>query len=182
MKVRVRWDNVGRAAAVAGVAALVVAWPRLGSAPPRLPSDAAVPLVGAVPVEKVGATRGQRRERTRSRREAALGEDKHGERSRSRREAALEEGEHREPARPRARARAEHIERWSGGRRKAPHELSPAPAVPGSEAPRAPAAPPTRATAPPSAPVPPSAGGSPAPEPLRAPAVDPVELEFGFER
>src|SRR3954453_16069382 len=35
---RIRWGNVGRLAAVLGVAALVVAWPRLAPAPPRVPA------------------------------------------------------------------------------------------------------------------------------------------------
>jgi hypothetical protein len=34
---RVRWANVGRAAAVLAAAVLVVAWPRLRGAPPALP-------------------------------------------------------------------------------------------------------------------------------------------------
>jgi hypothetical protein len=44
---RVRWGNLGRAAAVVAVVGAVVAWPRLGPAPPRVPSGAAVPIVAA---------------------------------------------------------------------------------------------------------------------------------------
>ena len=46
---RVRWGNVGRAAVVAGVLALAVAWPRLAPEPPRLPSDEGIPLASPTP-------------------------------------------------------------------------------------------------------------------------------------
>src|SRR5262245_63934662 len=45
MVARVRWGNVGRACAAAAVVALVVAWPRLEGAAPRLPGDGVVPVV-----------------------------------------------------------------------------------------------------------------------------------------
>jgi len=41
---RLRWDNIARAAAVVAVIALVVAWPHLKGAPPRLPPAAAQPV------------------------------------------------------------------------------------------------------------------------------------------
>jgi hypothetical protein len=48
---RVRWHNVARAGAVAGVIALVVLWPRLATPAPDVPPRAAVPvLVGDSPV------------------------------------------------------------------------------------------------------------------------------------
>ena len=47
---RVRWGNVGRAAAVVGLLALAVAWPRLEGGAPRVPSDVAVPVL--VPAAK----------------------------------------------------------------------------------------------------------------------------------
>ena len=47
MPARVRWGNVGRAAAAVGLVALVVAWPRLGGAAPALPADDAVPVASA---------------------------------------------------------------------------------------------------------------------------------------
>ncbi|MGI8779332.1 MAG: hypothetical protein ACR2L8_04005, partial [Solirubrobacteraceae bacterium] len=61
---RVRWGNVGRAAGVAGLVALVVAWPRLGSPEPELPGDAATPVAEATvaPVRPV-APRAQREQR-----------------------------------------------------------------------------------------------------------------------
>ena len=39
---RVRWGNVGRAAAVVGVLALAVAWPRLGGGVPPVPNPGEV--------------------------------------------------------------------------------------------------------------------------------------------
>jgi hypothetical protein len=42
---RVRWRNVARAGAVVAVVATVVAWPRLTPPPPRLPDRAPRPLV-----------------------------------------------------------------------------------------------------------------------------------------
>jgi hypothetical protein len=41
---RIRWGNVARAAGLAGVIVLVVAWPRLRAAPPRVASGEAVPV------------------------------------------------------------------------------------------------------------------------------------------
>src|SRR3954447_14579721 len=46
---RVRWRNLGRASGLLAVGALVVAWPRLQTAPPQLPVD------GARPVQPAGA-------------------------------------------------------------------------------------------------------------------------------
>ena len=54
---RVRWGNVGRAAAVVGVLALAVAWPRLEGGAPRLPSDVAGPV--AVPAPRGGNGSGE---------------------------------------------------------------------------------------------------------------------------
>src|SRR3954469_24802563 len=55
---RLRWGAAGRAAGVAAIAGLVVAWPRLSPSPPRLPSDRGVPVVhrdrGAVRVTGAG--------------------------------------------------------------------------------------------------------------------------------
>jgi hypothetical protein len=44
---RVRWRNVSRAGVVVVVVAAVVAWPRLGTPAPRVPEDGARPLAGA---------------------------------------------------------------------------------------------------------------------------------------
>ena len=55
---RVRWGNVGRAAGATAALALVVAWPRLASPPPRLPADRAVPFAaapGPAPAARLGA-------------------------------------------------------------------------------------------------------------------------------
>src|SRR3954451_12667754 len=52
---RVRWGNVGRAAAVVGVLALAVAWPRMEGGAPRLPSDVARPV--AVAASPAGTAR-----------------------------------------------------------------------------------------------------------------------------
>jgi hypothetical protein len=46
---RLRWGNIARAAGVLGVAAAVVAWPRLAPEAPRVPGPRAVPLVTVVP-------------------------------------------------------------------------------------------------------------------------------------
>src|SRR3954452_8191950 len=56
---RLRWGGAAaRAAGVAALAGLVVAWPRLSPSPPRLPSDRGVPVVhrdrGAVRVTRAG--------------------------------------------------------------------------------------------------------------------------------
>ena len=40
---RIRWINVARAAGAVAALALVIAWPRLGSAPPSVPDGAPVP-------------------------------------------------------------------------------------------------------------------------------------------
>jgi translation initiation factor IF-2 len=47
IRVRVKWGNVARAAVALAALALVVAWPRLGGAPPALPDDRAVPFAAA---------------------------------------------------------------------------------------------------------------------------------------
>ena len=44
---RVRWGSAGRAAVVLGLLALAIAWPRLAPPPPRLPSDAGIPVAPA---------------------------------------------------------------------------------------------------------------------------------------
>src|SRR5215213_10054573 len=53
---RLRWGAAGRAAGVAALAGLIVAWPRLSPPPPRLPSDRGVPVVD----RDRGAARGTR--------------------------------------------------------------------------------------------------------------------------
>src|SRR5262245_15797432 len=68
---RVRWGNLGRVAGLAVVVVLVVAWPRLEPAPPKLPGDGARPVVvdgrGSAPRgEKERPVR--RRQRVRKRR------------------------------------------------------------------------------------------------------------------
>src|SRR4051812_19612717 len=55
---RVRWGNVARAGVAVGIAALVVAWPRLTPESPRLPSGANRPLAGEGAARSVG--RGKR--------------------------------------------------------------------------------------------------------------------------
>src|SRR3954470_7180263 len=44
---RVRWGNVARLLALPAVVALVVLWPRLSPAPPRLPGAEPAPVAGA---------------------------------------------------------------------------------------------------------------------------------------
>ncbi|MCW3041547.1 MAG: hypothetical protein JWM31_3452, partial [Solirubrobacterales bacterium] len=56
---RVRWSNLARLAALAGVALLAFLWPRLSSAPPPVPATAPVPLTrgpAAVPVVREQGT------------------------------------------------------------------------------------------------------------------------------
>src|SRR4051794_26268090 len=53
---RIRWGNVGRLAAVLGVAALVVAWPRLAPAPPGVPADEPVAVEPAPTARPDGVT------------------------------------------------------------------------------------------------------------------------------
>jgi hypothetical protein len=56
IRVRVRWGNVARAAVALAALALVVAWPRLGGAPPALPDDRAVPFAAATATATATAT------------------------------------------------------------------------------------------------------------------------------
>src|SRR3954463_12729669 len=50
LRTRIRWGNVAKAAAVVGLVAVVVAWPRLSSDAPALPDeDAAAPRVDLTP-------------------------------------------------------------------------------------------------------------------------------------
>jgi hypothetical protein len=176
MRVRVRWGNVGRVAAVVGIAALVVAWPRLGGEPPRLPPDAPVALGRSAPAEEVveeppEAARGHTIERRR-RTPHDGGEPRSGRRpdevaKRRRAEVERERGAQPEQRRrdgrrssPREReATARQKERRRGGRRAPSRE-------------RGAVAPPPPPPAPPPPPV-----VVPAPPPPGA-----VELEFGFER
>jgi hypothetical protein len=46
---RIRWANVARLAALLGVLALVLSWPRLGGAPVTVPAGRVVPVVAAPP-------------------------------------------------------------------------------------------------------------------------------------
>src|SRR6478752_8623172 len=51
LRARIRWGNVVKAVAVAGLVAAVVAWPRLSSDAPALPrEDATAPRVDVAPV------------------------------------------------------------------------------------------------------------------------------------
>src|SRR4051794_3701328 len=66
----VRWGTAGRAAGVAALLGLAVAWPRLSPATPSLPSDRAMPVVsggGHVAAGRASgpAERRRRAERTR---------------------------------------------------------------------------------------------------------------------
>ena len=45
---RVRWGNVARLLALPAVVLLVVLWPRLSPAPPRLPDAGPAPVAGVV--------------------------------------------------------------------------------------------------------------------------------------
>src|SRR3954451_11046210 len=54
--VRVRWGNVGLACGALVCLAAVIAWPRLVAAGPRLPADAARPLVAEGPDAAAGGT------------------------------------------------------------------------------------------------------------------------------
>ena len=60
---RVRWGNGGRAAIVVGLLGLAIAWPRLAPPPPRLPSDAGVPV--APPEARAASRRRSGRPRSR---------------------------------------------------------------------------------------------------------------------
>jgi hypothetical protein len=162
---RVRWGNVGRAAAVVGVLALAVAWPRLEGGAPRLPSDAAIPLAGAggkVPAGRSGPARrkaaGQNVARSRSRvgaarRRAAM--KKAARRRAERRKAARRRASVRRAARRRAARRRKAAERTKKVEREAVK-----------------------------APVPPSTPAVPAPRPAapRFRPADPATTEFSFER
>src|SRR3954466_12011711 len=53
---RVRWGNVGLACGALVCLAAVIAWPRLVAAGPRLPADAARPLVAEGPGAAAGGT------------------------------------------------------------------------------------------------------------------------------
>jgi hypothetical protein len=156
---RVRWGNVGRASGLAGLVALVVAWPRLGSTPPELPADEAVPVVAAATAAPVPRAEGERvapevrtpQRHAATRRAAAV-------------RRALRVAERERAARLRARRRSH-----GSGRRR---PVAPTAGVPAAPAPVAPA---------PVPPVPPQRTPSPqvgAP----APTIDPAEREFGFER
>ena len=48
LRVRVRWDNVARAAALFALALLVIAWPHLRTPEPDLPPAGAVPLLSLI--------------------------------------------------------------------------------------------------------------------------------------
>src|SRR3954447_3722931 len=52
---RVRWANVAKLAAVLGLVALVVAWPRLREAPPAVPVGREVPVAGLPRASRVQA-------------------------------------------------------------------------------------------------------------------------------
>src|SRR5215217_7455966 len=54
---RARWSHAGRAAAVAAMLALVVAWPRLAPPVPRLPGDAGIPVATPGPPAHPGGSR-----------------------------------------------------------------------------------------------------------------------------
>src|SRR5690349_2489467 len=105
LRERVRWGNVARAAAVAGVVALVVAWPRLAPDGPRVPGGRAVPVATVPPA--VGAPRVPRaRERRAARGERRAGEGGRGSRrGRQRPRAVAETGPAGRGGRPRMRRR-----------------------------------------------------------------------------
>jgi hypothetical protein len=46
---RIRWANVARLTVLLGVLALVLAWPRLGGTPVRVPAGRVVPVVASPP-------------------------------------------------------------------------------------------------------------------------------------
>jgi hypothetical protein len=48
-RARIRWANVARLAALLGVLALVLSWPRLSGAPVAVPAGRVVPVVAAPP-------------------------------------------------------------------------------------------------------------------------------------
>src|SRR4051795_11827642 len=52
---RVRWGNVARLLALPAVVLLVVLWPRLSPAPPRLPAAGPRPVAAASPAARSGA-------------------------------------------------------------------------------------------------------------------------------
>jgi hypothetical protein len=108
---RVRWDNVGRAAAAVAVGVAVVAWPRLGPTPPRVPSGAAVPIVagpGSPPARRrvtptpIGAPRETARIARRRRRAKVM--RRRGQALRRRGQALGRRGQAARPARPRPAA------------------------------------------------------------------------------
>ena len=119
---RVRWGSAGRAAVVLALLALAIAWPRLAPPPPRLPSDAGIPV--APPEARAAGARGERagreraaeRERARRRRAERRRRRSGGgaaERRRRRRRASASAAERR---------RAERRGERSGGRERAPGE------------------------------------------------------------
>src|SRR4051812_43143178 len=59
---RVRWGNVARLLALPAVVALVVLWPRLSPAPPRLPGAEPAPVAGPAEAAERGTTRAPARD------------------------------------------------------------------------------------------------------------------------
>ncbi len=104
MRARVRWGNVGRAAAVLAVLALAVAWPRLAPPAPQLPADEARPL--AVPEVAPEADRPRAKARPEgSRRAKRRRPAKVRRRTERKRPAERRRPEQRSAARPQATVR-----------------------------------------------------------------------------
>jgi hypothetical protein len=116
---RIRWTNVARAAAVAGVIALIFAWPQLREDPPSLPPEPAVADTPPPPAREFGIEPAPR-VRTRAKKTTKA-------------------------SRPRAKRR--HRSRRNDGRRRPKPTAPPAPAPTAQPVPRNPIGPPAPAPA-----------------------------------
>ena len=167
MRGRVRWGNVGRAAGAVAVAGLVVAWPRLDGGQGEVPSGRAVPVV------RGGGTEGGGGERVDGSRDAPAVQEP-GRRAR-RQGRAVTHAQLRAPSRRPARSRPSRARAGGSAPRVAARSRPVAPAATAAPAPSVAPPAPTVPVAP--APVPPRVAPS-----AQAPALDPAEREFGFER
>jgi hypothetical protein len=170
---RVRWGNVARLLALPAVVVLVVLWPRLSPAPPRLPEAGPAPVAGVV-AQGSGAVAAKRNGAVSHAREETLPEPS--------RDGAPPDRTRRARSRPRGASRARSAARANtrSKRRQA----------------RRPAATPTRERRPARGPRPRRSAAAPAPTPAAAaptrpapqptaprrappPPPNPLDTEFG---